>query len=286
MRTELIFPLLTKILRERYGVTFTFGHYLKKVNFDSSSESVVVFTKKTKGKWGVTRNGVMKLYDTEVKRDSEDWRRTIAEYNVQTFDRLVISTGAAVGNALRDLDPSMHSDLIPAMGCIAVSAAEFISKEQRTLGVIYENEHQYLRSTVDGKLAMGGGMWFPAATGENASGTDEVRSLPYRQGSYLNYAKSCDGIMAQTPIGKALVEAEGTIKLGGARPMSYLGNHPLIKQHTSGRIIINTGGGANGYVMAWKSAQLVTELALHGQISEPIWRNSYSSFTSQLDHVW
>merc|ERR1712110_1055956 len=91
-------------------------------------------------------------------------------------------------------------------------------------------------------------------------------------GSYFD----ANHYMSQAECGKRLVEDNRTLKLGGVRPMSVFGHFPLIKSYSGGRVVLNTGGGANGFVCSWMSSKIAADLAISGAPSEEKWLYAFT----------
>lgn len=75
-----------------------------------------------------------------------------------------------------------------------------------------------------------------------------------------------------TGLGRKLLAQSDVQKLAGIRPLSCLGNFPLIKTYPGWPgLILNTGFGWHGFTLSWKSAQIAAEVATTGHVSESNW---------------
>mmetsp|Transcript_156604 Transcript_156604/g.502748 ORF Transcript_156604/g.502748 Transcript_156604/m.502748 type:complete len:117 (-) Transcript_156604:369-719(-) len=106
---------------------------------------------------------------------------------------------------------------------------------------------------------------------------DDVRRLRWSSGvtEQMGYFDA-KNYMEQAEVGKQLMQDPKTLKLGGCRPMSVFGNFPTLKSYGGGRVVLNTGGGANGFVTSWKSAQLATDIVMTGTVEEPAWEHAFT----------
>mmetsp|Transcript_156602 Transcript_156602/g.502737 ORF Transcript_156602/g.502737 Transcript_156602/m.502737 type:complete len:421 (-) Transcript_156602:217-1479(-) len=261
VRTELIFSVIQEILT-RKGASFRFGRELAGISMTANTTSREM--RPAGGHWTNSADNVRTFQQVQAKGETETFHN---------FDRVVISTGGAIGSALDDLDPTLKGDhqLLPLMGYIIVGPPEQLPPSERDIGVVFENEHMYLRSTMNGSFAVGGGMYF-------GDGTDEdVRRLRWSSGvtEQMGYFDA-KNYMEQAEIGKQLMQDPKTLKLGGCRPMSVFGNFPMLKSYGGGRVVLNTGGGANGFVTSWKSAQLATDVVMTGTVEEPAWEHAFT----------
>jgi hypothetical protein len=264
VRTELVFKVIEQILKEKGG-TFKFGQEITGIT--PSQEGVSLSMRKAGGTWSreSQANGPKTLVFKPPTTVSQETSTT-------SYDRVVFATGAAVGSALDRFDPVVRSapQLMPIHGYIVLGEGVTLSEKHRAIGVVYEKAHMYLRTTRSGNPAIGGGMYV------NSGSDSECRHLQYRD-SLVWSGFNADSYMEQAPLGKKLLEDEGTLKLGGVRPISIFGNFPLLKSYFGGRVVLNTGGGANGFVCSWKSGQLAADLALSGSPAEPYWKDSFTA---------
>merc|ERR1712151_1164903 len=113
------------------------------------------------------------------------------------------------------------------------------------------------------------------------SNDDEVRRLSYKTKSYVGeiWGTTGDAYMQQATIGKKLVADNRTLRKGGARPLCYFNNFPLIKMHPWAPVVFNSGGGVNGFTISWKSAQIAADLILNRRVLREtgvMWQNGQS----------
>jgi len=207
-------------------------------------------TRGVKHKWAVV--------DQVKTFKGQEWLGQIA---TDPFHGLVICTGAAP-EVVNALDKNMHKQLLPGLGNIVLGPKDVVPPGESRIGVVLEEYHMYLRSTQDGRLAVGGGLWIVP---QGLMAEFMVRSLPYKQLVHTVgeiWGNTGDNYMRQSNVGKWLVNQSGTLKLGGARPLSYFGNFPIIKKHPYAPLVINTGGAVNGFSISWKSGQIAADLVL------------------------
>merc|ERR1719387_1102048 len=90
-----------------------------------------------------------------------------------------------------------------------------------------------------------------------------------------------------TGLGRDMLKSDNTARLAGMRPVSLLGNFPLLKSLTGqwSGILVNTGFGFYGYGMTWKSAEIIADLALHGRPLDDEWRDAVE-YTSGDCPLW
>jgi len=267
VRTELVFKVIKQILTE-LGATYKFGQEITAIT--PSQEGVSLSMRAAGGSWSevqLKENGP-KTY--QFTPDEEGSQKQVA--STTSYDRVVFATGAAVGSAFDHFDPVVRNapQMLPAHGYIVLGRGIELSEKHRAIGVVYERAHMYLRTTRSGNPAIGGGMFF------NDGSDSDCRALKYRD-SLLRSGFNADSYMSQAPLGKRVVEDGNTLKLGGVRPLSIFGNFPLLKSYFDGRVVLNTGGGANGFVCSWKSGQLAADVATSGSPAEPYWTNSFTA---------
>lgn len=260
VRTELIFHVIQQILT-RKGTVFRFGRELTRISMTANTTSMEM--RFAGGHWADSAENVRTFHpgpagQTETFHD---------------FDRVVISTGGAIGSALDELDPTLKGDhqLLPVMGYIIVGPPGQLPPSEHDIGVVFENEHMYLRATRNGSFAIGGGMY---VTGGN---DEDVRALRWDSGLTEEHGYfDANRFMKQARIAEQLLQNPKTLKSGGCRPMSVFGNFPTLKSYGGGRVVLNTGGGANGFVNSWKSGQLATDLVMHGTVEEMTWKKAFT----------
>lgn len=259
VRTELVFKVIKEILSERYKARYLFSRDVQQVV--PSSGGVKVGHRKSPGAWNREPNGVLKF-------NLKPGAGAFDELAWDEFDRVVFSTGAAVGGALDKTDPSLHRQgyLIACYGYVAVGLAGKIKAEDKNIGVVFENHLQYARATHDGAVAMGGGMYFGDPDDET------VRSLPWRK-------QNSDGGPGggNTKLGAALMDDPKHTLMGGVRPMSVYTYMPLLRTYGGKRIILNTGASTNGFVVSWKAAEIAADLALDGKANDSRWDNAVTN---------
>jgi glycine/D-amino acid oxidase-like deaminating enzyme len=258
-----LFPVIQKLLETKLRVRFYFN--AEPAAYQMVADGVQVTVHARTQTW-------------EKRQDSRDpsktgiltlTRQTRSEQPIHDpnsplkFDHVIISTGAAVSDAFAQVDPNLaHRDLFPVFGYIVVGEQVLLTQEEeRKTGIVDDDYHQYIRSTKTGAVAMGGGM--------SLSSRDDatIEALAYD----TNFG---DAYMAQSALGQQLLQDPGLTRQGGVRPISKYDEFPILKSHQGGRIIINTGGGAFGYSIYWKSAELVTQMVYGQGRPDPRWAHA------------
>lgn len=260
VRVELLFPLIQDILKNKHGVTFQFNTEPVEFNTEEDANGVTVTMQKRSQTWRLTEDdngvtGIMTLVDAT---------RSPFENSTSSFDSVVVATGAAVGSALEKVDPNIGwRDLMPVFGYV-VSGKQILvhDRHERQIGVINDDYHQYIRSRKNGAVVMGGAM-FVGPRNDAA-----VEALAYD-------ASMADAYMGQSELGKQLLEDPDLERVGGCRPMSKHVEFPLLKSDPTGRIIVHTGGGALGYSLYWKSAELAAQMVYRRGIPEEPWEEAW-----------
>mmetsp|Transcript_46050 Transcript_46050/g.121584 ORF Transcript_46050/g.121584 Transcript_46050/m.121584 type:complete len:197 (-) Transcript_46050:105-695(-) len=187
------------------------------------------------------------------------------------FDRVVLAPGAAVGAALLRIDPALSSasgvQILPVFGSAVVSeGGVWLDRKHRAIGVTFEEEKQYVRATQNGGVAIGGGMYFGDVLDE------KVRALQYDSGGGFDG----DDFFSHTELGRQVVNDPDTLRLGGVRPLGPFGYFPTLKSYWNGRVVLNTGGGVNGYVSSWKAGELAADIALHSTTKDERWKFAFT----------
>jgi len=171
------------------------------------------------------------------------------------FDRVIVASGANSKVVMQDHDDRIASQLLPVKGFAVATNSPLIPENMRTLGSQHEDFSHYVRPQRNGGVRYG--------YGKVLGIPDEELLFP----EYDEYWEDNGGAgIKMTKLGQEMLEQNDTLKLAGVRPLSCFNNFPLLKVYPSmPGLILNTGYGWHGFVMSWKSSQLVAEYALHGR---------------------
>jgi len=186
------------------------------------------------------------------------------------FDSIIVSAGANSVNVLAPQDELMPEELIPVKGFACATNSPLIKKNLLDLGVQYEEMSHYIRPQKNGGVRYG--------FGKEWGGLDtEVSQIdPHFE---EKWATKAEGIIA-TGLGRKVMAQKDVQKLAGIRPLSALGNFPLIKTYPKWPgLILATGYGWHGFVMSWKSGQIAADLAVTGSVGEAAWIMAVEDYT-------
>jgi len=174
------------------------------------------------------------------------------------FDRVIVSAGANSIKVLRE-DHMLYEELLPVKGFACATNSNLVPEGMRGMGVQHEEKSHYVRAQKNGGVRYGFG---------KVVGVDDSELL---NPVYVEEWETGPAGISQSGMGQKVLEQPDVQKLAGIRPLSVYGNFPILKRYTDdyGRgVIVNTGFGWHGFVMAWKSAQFAVDLALDGALSE------------------
>lgn len=235
VRVEDLFPIITKIFEAH------------------KADMKVVLNCKVKS---IAKNGKGLLqmnFDTTCGQFPEKRHST---------NTIIVSAGANSVNVLADQDELMSEELLPVKGFACATNAQLIGENLRNLGVQHEEKSHYIRAQKNGGVRYGFGKEFGGLD-------DEVAQIdPHYEETWTHK----DTGIGATALGRKVMAQTDVKKLAGIRPLSALGNFPLIKTYPKWPgLILCTGYGWHGFVMSWKSAQIAADLAVTGSVNEPDW---------------
>lgn len=186
------------------------------------------------------------------------------------FDSVVVSAGANSVNVVANQDVLIKAEILPVKGFACATDAKLINESLLDLGVQDQERSHYIRPQKNGGVRYGFGKHF-------ADMSREVSEIdPQFEEAWLEKKA---GIKA-TELGRKVMLQNDTQRLAGIRPLSALGNFPLIKTYPEyPGLILTTGYGWHGFTMAWKSAQLAAELAVGGAVAEESWAFAVDGYT-------
>lgn len=203
-------------------------------------------------------------------------RRTAAAagHERACYDRVLFTTGAAIGPALDAIDPQLAFQVLPHFGVTADLRRHLPPADRWTATILptefffaralgRDGHHARYQAKLKTKVASGKVKLSLGIFGPSAHDHDVRRYQAGLRAQALRAACRQDGC------------GNATMMLF-ARPMSYLGNFPVLKRHPSGRVAVFTGLGCHGYTLAWKAASIAAELLLEGRPRERWASDSYS----------
>lgn len=185
------------------------------------------------------------------------------------FDSIIVSAGANSVNVLAPQDEVITEQILPVKGYACATNSPLIEESLRNLGVQYEEKSHYIRAQKNGGVRYGFGKTFGGLD-------DQIEAIDpqFRE----DWVGRDAGINA-TALGRKVMSQPDVQKLAGIRPLSALGNFPIIKTYPGWPgLILTSGYGWHGFTLSWKSAQLAAELALNGSIGDPDWRMAYEEY--------
>lgn len=177
----------------------------------------------------------------------------------RNFDKVIVAAGAGSVPLLSEVDQNLPWEMIPVKGFAIANSDDMVMEKNRMIGIEFEEPGQYIRAQADGGIRYGFG---------RVIGTFEDELLDPK---FEHWESEYDPKF--TGLGKEMLKLDHTHRLAGMRPVSAMGNFPIVKafQGEYSGILLNTGFGFYGYGLTWNSAKVVVDVALHGHPLDDQW---------------
>lgn len=195
------------------------------------------------------------------------------KFNGKAFDKVIVAAGAYSVPILSKVDYRLPWQMVPVKGFAIQSDHDYVMERERMIGLEFEESGQYIRAQENGGVRYGFG---------RVIGTFEDELLdPKFEHWRGKYAPALTGL------GREMLDDNRTKRLCGMRPVSMLGNFPLLKSYTGdwSGVLLNSGFGFYGYGLTWNAARVIVDVALHDKVLDEKWKDAVE-FTTGVCGWW